>query len=110
MNLGWRADEIAYVLDHSQARGMVDEAQLVALVTTAVEKVPAVADVVVAYGTDGQYEQALPDRTWLRFGALHADDSSEPECVVDERDAVSYIYTSGTTSFPKGVVGSHTAI
>ena len=29
---------------------------------------------------------------------------------VDDRDAVSYLYTSGTTSFPKGVVGSHTAI
>jgi len=55
MNLGWRADEIAYVLDHSKARGIVVEAQLVALVAPAVEKVPAVADIVVAYGTDGRY-------------------------------------------------------
>ncbi len=110
MNLGWRADEIAYVLDHSQARGIVVEAQLVALVTPAVEKVPAVADVVVAYGTDGQYEQSLPDRTWLRFDELHAYDASEPEVLVGDRDAISYLYTSGTTSFPKGVVGSHTAI
>jgi long-chain acyl-CoA synthetase len=29
---------------------------------------------------------------------------------VDDRDALSYLYTSGTTSFPKGVVGSHLAI
>ena len=110
MNLGWRADEIAYVLDHSQARGIVVEAQLVALVTPAVEKVPAVADLVVAFGTDGQYEQTLPDRQWLTFADLHVNDDADPERFVDDRDAISYLYTSGTTSFPKGVVGSHTAI
>src|SRR3954452_17462197 len=67
LNLGWRSDEIAYVLDHSEARGVVIEAQLVAAVLPGVEKVPAVQDVIVAYGTDGQYEQTLPDRTWLTF-------------------------------------------
>jgi acyl-CoA synthetase (AMP-forming)/AMP-acid ligase II len=111
INLGWRADEIAYVLDHSQARGIVVEAQLVALVAPAVEEVPAVRDVVVAYGTDGRYEQSVPDRAWRTFADLHADDDpSEPEHLVSERDAISYLYTSGTTSFPKGVVGSHLAV
>ena len=110
MNLGWRADEIAYVLDHSGARGIVVEAPLVALVGPAVEKVPTVGDVIVAEEADGQYEQALPDRNWLTFEELHAADTSDPEAFVDDRDAISYLYTSGTTSFPKGVVGSHTAI
>jgi acyl-CoA synthetase (AMP-forming)/AMP-acid ligase II len=110
MNLGWRADEIAYVLDHSGASGLVVEAQLVGLIAPAVEKVPAVRDVIVAHGTDGRYEQTLPDRDWLKFAELHADNPSDPEVFVGDRDAVSYLYTSGTTSFPKGVVGSHTAI
>jgi len=88
----------------------VIEAQLVGAVLAGVEKVPAVRDVIVAYGTDGQYEQALPDREWLTFKDLHADSDAEPEVFVDERDAISYLYTSGTTSFPKGVVGSHLAI
>jgi acyl-CoA synthetase (AMP-forming)/AMP-acid ligase II len=111
MNLGWRADEIAYVLEHSGARGLVVEAQLVAQVLPGVEKVPAVRDIVVAYGTGASYEQALPDREWCTFAQLHADDrSTAPEVFVDERDPVSYLYTSGTTSFPKGVVGSHTAV
>jgi acyl-CoA synthetase (AMP-forming)/AMP-acid ligase II len=110
MNLGWRADEIAYVLDHSQSRGIVVEAQLVGQVVVGVEKVPAVQDVIVAYGTDGTYEQTLPDRNWLTFADLHDDSADEPEHVVAERDAFSYLYTSGTTSFPKGVIGSHLAI
>ncbi len=71
MNLGWRADEIAYVLDHSESRGIVVEAQLVPAVLPGVEKVPAVQDVIVAYGTDGRYEQTLPDRAWLTFADLH---------------------------------------
>src|SRR6202044_2182132 len=37
-------------------------------------------------------------------------DDAEPECFVDDRDPLSYLYTSGTTSFPKGVVGNHTSI
>jgi acyl-CoA synthetase (AMP-forming)/AMP-acid ligase II len=110
LNLGWRADEIAYVLDHSESRGIVVEAQLVGHVGPGVEKVPAVRDVIVADGTDGQYEQSLPDRTWLTFQDLHAAADTEPEVFVGDRDAVSYLYTSGTTSFPKGVVGSHLAI
>lgn len=110
MNLGWRADEIAYVLDHSESRGIVVEAQLVALVAPAVEKVPAVTDVIVAAGTGGEYEPSPPDRSWLTFADLHGGDESEPEVFVGDRDAISYLYTSGTTSFPKGVVGSHTAI
>ena len=34
----------------------------------------------------------------------------EPEAFVEDRDPISYLYTSGTTSAPKGVVSSHLAI
>jgi acyl-CoA synthetase (AMP-forming)/AMP-acid ligase II len=110
MNLGWRAEEIAYVLDHSESRGIVVESQLVPQVVPAVEKVPAVRDVIVAVGTGAAYDESLLDRRWRTFADLHADDTSSPEVFVADRDAISYLYTSGTTSFPKGVVGSHLAI
>jgi len=109
MNLGWRADEVAYVLDHSESRGIVVEAQLLPAVQPGIEKVPTVADVIVAPGTGGPVDPSLPDRTWSTFGELDGP-TSEPEVLVGERDAISYLYTSGTTSFPKGVVGSHLAI
>src|SRR3954453_9873175 len=53
VNLGWRPDEVAYVLDHSRSRGLVVEAQLVGAMTEAVAKVPEIADVIVAPGLGG---------------------------------------------------------
>ena len=96
VNLGWRPDEVAYVLGHSHARGIVVEAQLVTAMQDVIAKVPEVTDVIVAPAD-------------LVALAAHGN-TAEPECFVDDRDALSYLYTSGTTSFPKGVVGSHVAI
>jgi acyl-CoA synthetase (AMP-forming)/AMP-acid ligase II len=106
VNLGWRSDEVAYVLDHSGARGIVVETQLVEAMQPAVEHVPAVRDVVVAPGT-------APDSVSegsLTFAALATSSDAEPACYVADRDPITYLYTSGTTSAPKGVVGNHTAI
>ena len=111
VNLGWRADEVSYVLGHSRARGIVIERQLLPAVAAAVTAQPGVAGVIVAPGTGGDgplRPDELPGA--VPFADLTAGDDAEPECFVDDRDPLSYLYTSGTTSFPKGVVGNHTAI
>ena len=111
VNLGWRPDEVAYVLGHSRARGIVVETQLVAAMRDAIAKVPEVLDVIVAPGTQNSYEAEPADRAWTTLEALGDHDARPRRPVdVDDRDALSYLYTSGTTSFPKGVVGSHLAI
>jgi len=117
INLGWQPDEVAYVLGHSGARGIVVESQLLAAMRDAIAKVPEVLDVIVAPGPlsggarDEPPSQEPADRAWTTIEALTAHDhAAEPERFVADRDALSYLYTSGTTSFPKGVVGSHLAI
>ncbi len=110
INLGWRADEVAYVLEHSRSRGMVVESQLVTAMTDALAKAPDVVDVIVAPGTGAPVESTLADRRWAPLASVLAKDASVPSALVEDRDPLSYLYTSGTTSFPKGVVGSHLAI
>jgi acyl-CoA synthetase (AMP-forming)/AMP-acid ligase II len=110
INLGWRPAEVSYVLDHSGARGLAVESQLVGLLSEAVGKVPAIADVIVLPGLGAEYQAEPAERNWLTGEDLAAPDAGEPDCYVEDRDPISYLYTSGTTSFPKGVVGTHLGI
>jgi acyl-CoA synthetase (AMP-forming)/AMP-acid ligase II len=54
VNLGWRPDEVGYVLGHSRARGIVIESQLLPALAETITKQPGVPDVVVAPGTRGE--------------------------------------------------------
>src|SRR4051794_12881465 len=110
VNLGWRPDEVAYVLEHSGSRGLAVETQLVAAMTEAVGKVPEIADVVGLPGLGAPWAAEPAERSWTTLAELEADDETQPQVLVGDRDPLSYLYTSGTTSFPKGVVGSHRAI
>ncbi|MDN5861802.1 MAG: AMP-binding protein, partial [Pseudonocardia sp.] len=107
INLGWRPDEVAYVLGHSRSRGIVVETQLVGVISEALRKAE-VPDVIVIPGTHSPYE---PGDTCTTLDDLTADKAStEPGAFVEDRDPITYLYTSGTTSFPKGVMASHLAV
>ncbi|MDT7591637.1 MAG: hypothetical protein QOH45_1168 [Pseudonocardiales bacterium] len=114
INLGWRPDEVAYVLDHSRSRGIAVESQLVGTMAEAIAKVAEVADIVVTPGTLGAgaaVTKEPADRRWSTFDELlEHGDAAEPAHYVEDRDPLSYLYTSGTTSFPKGVVAGQLAI
>ena len=111
VNLAWGAREMAYVLAHSAARGVVVETQLVPVLTLAIERASAtIAEVIVAPGTASDWAPG-PGGTWTTLDEFTRDaPPDEPLCLVDDRDALSYLYTSGTTSAPKGVVSSHVAV
>jgi acyl-CoA synthetase (AMP-forming)/AMP-acid ligase II len=113
VNLGWTTSEVSYVLDHSRARGVVVEAQLLDNVVAALESVPNVREVIVAPGTvTAPPPAAAPDgRVWAPYSDVLAQGSiDEPVALVPNEAALSYLYTSGTTSAPKGVVTPQLAV
>ena len=110
INLGWRADEVAYVLGHSRAKGLAVESQLVEAMGDALRKATGVTEVIVLPGLAAVYATEPADRLWVTLAEREAEDTYNPTAEVADRDPLTYLYTSGTTSFPKGVVASHLAI
>jgi acyl-CoA synthetase (AMP-forming)/AMP-acid ligase II len=108
INLFWRHKELAFVLSHASVKGVVVEHPLLEQLHSALADASDVKDVIVIGGFD---VAPIPGRHTVAFDALQDSASSdELDAFVEDRDPISYMYTSGTTSAPKGVVSSHLAI
>ncbi|MBB4685704.1 long-chain-fatty-acid--CoA ligase [Amycolatopsis jiangsuensis] len=99
--VNWRlsADELVYVLNDSGAQIVFAGAELLPVVASIRDRLPAVREVVVVGGEDDEFEA-------LVAGSQPRTEESE----VDEDDGVLVLYTSGTTGFPKGAVLTHRSV
>ena len=113
INLLWRQHELSHVLTDSRARAAVVEAGLLKQFCTVVEgQEPLLGIVVMDWQASGATTpDGIGDTPLYDFDTLAADQSSDiPDVAIEDRAPLSYLYTSGTTSAPKGVIGTHLAI
>ncbi|NLV21719.1 MAG: long-chain fatty acid--CoA ligase [Syntrophomonadaceae bacterium] len=93
------AQELAYIIDHSEAAMIICSARLSATVRQA-QELAAVESLVIVVGEDSEGD-------FIPIGECYVEDD---ELLMVDRpgDAgAAIIYTSGTTGIPKGVILSH---
>jgi fatty-acyl-CoA synthase len=93
LNLRLHPKEIAYTANHAGDRAVIVDRQLLPLL----ESVLPATQIEHVFVVEDSYEELL--------AGADPDDWRDPE--LDENEAASMCYTTGTTGLPKGVVYSH---
>jgi acyl-CoA synthetase (AMP-forming)/AMP-acid ligase II len=103
------AEEIAYIVDDADDDVLFVDRSLLPRVWPVVERCPGVRWIVVM--DDGGDEEIPGDPRVVDYEELLSDVGEPADPVsVDENEAASLCYTSGTTGRPKGVLYSHRSI
>ncbi|WP_298212214.1 AMP-binding protein [Ferrimicrobium sp.] len=106
INLMLDAETIAWILDDAEVEAVVVDRAFLPVIEKVLENNRHIK-VVITVGEG--WPTSPPDRKYTPFDSLLVD-STPLEVMVKDRDIVHCLYTSGTTSRPKGVLTSHVAV
>jgi acyl-CoA synthetase (AMP-forming)/AMP-acid ligase II len=110
MNLGLAAEDVAYQFDDAGPSAVIAEEPFLPLLAAALgaTKERSVNRILVARAE--RVDEKIAGVAASRFEELVDGDPAPVEVIVEDRDVVQCLYTSGTTSRPKAVLTSHVAV
>lgn len=106
INFMLTADEVAYILDHSDATGILAGADLRETADKALAQLGRTPSVRATIGAGTSSD----DTGWDDFTAWVGEPGTAPEVLVADDDPIRIMYTSGTESRPKGALLSSRAL
>jgi acyl-CoA synthetase (AMP-forming)/AMP-acid ligase II len=102
VNIRLKGPELQYVLNHSDAKGIIISAGYYPLLDSIRSRIPRLKHIIVVGERIFNQTDVIQYRTWLEG----LSEKLQPVALSEEDPAV-LIYTSGTTGNPKGVLNSH---
>jgi fatty-acyl-CoA synthase len=103
VNFMLRAAEVAFILGHSGASGLIADDTLAEVAQEAIETADLSDSMRIRAVIGGEGRDRAVD--WESFMTwTEHDDAAEPEVAVGDDDVLQLMYTSGTESRPKGVM------
>ncbi len=104
------AATVAYIIDHGEAKAFICDRQLWPVLSEALQSCHTKPEIILIDDIDAIEKPPLPTEhefTFYEDLVDRGDDTFSCKMPVDEWQALSLNYTSGTTGFPKGVVYHH---